>query len=817
MCRYKSLLFAAFIASLAFSCGEKQPEEASLPLAVTPQTLSIQGLGDAKTLSIVSATDWYARVSDSWIRLGVTSGKASKTGESLSVSFDENKAASSRKGTITVSNLGKETVVVEVTQAEASDTPVTYGISTAEDLLGFAKAVNGEGAIAPYLVNGVATIMNDIDASSIKDWVPIGTEASPLVCNLDGGNHTISNVNWNVDASKYKHAGFIGNAKGVTIEKLKFGSEGSSVHFVGNPAEKLRAGGFVGYATGCTLTRLTNNANLYVESTSATGNNLIIGGIAGYADQNSILGDPSFRLNGCVNNGNIFVKVPAQEGGIIGYSSGVVNNCTNNGCILGKKDGSYGPGWGCSYNKAKANFVSNYGYGHVGDYDKYVSNPTDAPSDAIINSMMNYSAAYDMDANYIDWTRDSYYDWTEVEKKQLHSGVYYAHYSFDNVPRHMHVVEIDLKDTGIELTSAVADEIIPNPNGNGNSNNGFNLRETLSQLCSRRRAEGQKILAGFNCCFFDSNDGISRGFHVEDGHPVYINNPEVVKKLTNHLWGFTVFTDGTASCGKKKFTGKLKAAGQEYSWYTLNDTTMRHISPDVSPVNLYNSRYVQYPHPQKTSLVNRLAANALYVVCEWTSGEMGVNTGYAPAKVVQVLDGRSTPLTSLPYITDKNRIGIALSGTDASALESLKAGDTVEISCQISVGGDASKPVYSMDSTMYQLLTDGEDTSNSPGASSTLLTAFDPMTFPVVSQDGSKVWLVEVDGRQLWYSLGIKSYEMYRIARKLGGWNATRMDGGGSSTVWIWDSSKGSGSVVNRPCDSKGERSCMTYVLLREK
>ena len=67
-----------------------------------------------------------------------------------------------------------------------------------------------------------------------------------------------------------------------------------------------------------------------------------------------------------------------------------------------------------------------------------------------------------------------------------------------------------------------------------------------------------------------------------------------------------------------------------------------------------------------------------------------------------------------------------------------------------------------------------------------------------------------------WYSLGVKGYEIYRIAKKLGGWWVTGMDGGGSSAIWVYNSSNG-GALVNRPCDSKGERSCMTYVLVREK
>ena len=163
----------------------------------------------------------------------------------------------------------------------------------------------------------------------------------------------------------------------------------------------------------------------------------------------------------------------------------------------------------------------------------------------------------------------------------------------------------------------------------------------------------------------------------------------------------------------------------------------------------------------------------------------------------------------------------ALSGDVASSLMGfLKVGDTVEFRCDISIDGDASKPILTLDSTMYQLMTGGQDASSSTGTSSNLYTSYEPKTFPVVSADRKKVWLVEVDGRQIsptWYSLGVKGYEMYRIGKKLGGAWVTGLDGGGSSAIWVWNPSKNSGKIENKPCDSKGERSCMTYILIREK
>jgi len=805
----KTMLFPTILTLFLCACGEKQPVDngGELPLVVSPNSAEALALGEQKSFSVTSSTDWLARSSASWLKIVTASGKGGPSESQLLVNIEENKTTSERTGVLTVSNLGNESVEVSVRQAACeSGVETTRGISTAEDLLAFAKATRGEGSITPYLVDGVVKILKDIDCSSIKEWIPAGSEAAPLTYSIDGNGKTLKNVNWTVDVTKYPHAGLIGYARGITISKLTFGSDGSQVTFNGNHSGKVRVGGILGYGLTVTLSKVTNNADLIVTGTSATGNNLIIGGIAGYMDSNSVVGEES---KGCINYGDVTTSVVAQAGGLVGYNSGIIKGCTHYGTVTAKNEGGYGPGWLCSYNKTKANVTSNTGNGYVG------SSP-----DAIKNAMMNGESAYDIENNSVDVTKDGYYDWEEVETWQLHSGATYHHYSCTNVPREVRVLEIDLQDPGIEITSAFAGDMVPNPNGNGNGNNGKNKRELLSELCVRKRAEGQKILAGTNCCYFDSNDGISRGFHVEEGRPVYINNPDVVTRLSNHKWGFTVFEDRTASCGIKDFTGKFRAGGKEFSYYSINDTLLRHTSAKYQ-ASLYTSHYVRTPYPAYPTLINDLAANALYVVCEYKSDVMLVNKGYAAARVVEIRDGRNTPLSQKPYVTAKNQVGIALSGEMATNLMAfLKVGDTVEFKCDIAIDGDASKPILTLDSTMYQLMTNGQDASNTPGSSASLYTAYDPKTWPVVSADRKKVWIVEVDGRQIsptWYSLGVRGYEMYRIAKKLGGAWVTVMDGGGSSAMWVLNPSTGSGNIVNRPCDSKGERSCMTYLLIREK
>ena len=679
------------------------------------------------------------------------------------------------------------------------------GISSAEDLVAFATAFNSGADVSRFLVGGAVKFNNDINASSISQWVPIGTSSRPLNLDINGNGKTIYNVNWTVDATQAENLGLIGCAESVAVSNLTLGGKDSEIVFSGNRS-KIRAGGIIGRAEDVTLSNVVNNASLKVTGTSATGNNLILGGLVGYADSECTIGGNTDEL-ACVNNGNVTATVVGQLGGIAGYNSGFISHCTNKGNVTCPSSGSYGPAWLCSHNTTKSRLTDNYGYGLVGGSPAMIRN---AVKEDIENKL-------DPESVTVDWTLDAYYDWTQVESINLHSGATYRHYSCTNVPRQIHVLEVDLTNPGIELTAALAGEIVPNPNGLIDNDHNYELntiRERLSDVCTRRRSEGQNILAGVNAGFFDTHEGILRGFQVEDGQPVYINNPDVVNNLPNHKWGLTVFKDGTASCGVKKFSGKIRTDGKEFNYYSLNDTILRRTSADYQ-VNLYTWRYRKKPYSDHPELVNTLASDALYVVCKWDNDPMTVNTGYAWATVTEIRDGGKGSITT-PQLDDKKKFAVVLSGETAEKWRSfIQVGSRLEVNCTITVDG-VSKPILTQVSTMYQLMTDGRDASNTPGSSASLYSKWDPMTFPVVSKDGKRVWLVQVDGRNGWTSMGVKGYEMYRIAKKLGGWWMTRFDGGGSSCTWVWNGS--SGSIVNHPSDSPGgERSCISYLLIRAK
>lgn len=809
-----SYIISSFLAAglLLLSCGQGGEVEAKDYFEVSPKTILVDALGGQDYVSVSSSEDWLIRSDKSWAKVMTSSGKASEAPQKASIVFDSNPDNVEREAVLTVKTLSGRSTDVKVSQAAMGEGPVVErGIATADDLMAFAKAVNEGTSLSSFMQNGVIVLLADIDASSIKEWIPAGTKDIPFKGTFDGRDHSIFNIKWTVDASKYEDIGIIGYGEGAKVRNLEVGAEGDIITIKGT-CRSADVGGLAGHMQGGSVTYCTNNADI-VYAASGSGEDVCVAGICG-----RFMTESGEGVANCTNNGDVICAAVCRAAGFTAYNEGQVKNNVNTGSILANRSGEIGPAWACSFHSTPASFASNTGKGHVGDYDTFKDRPDEADSDAYLNAVASPAReGYDMAEVTIDMTRESYYNWTETKSVEVSSGLRYSQYSCDNVPRMVNILEVDLTDPAIEITTSYADDCVPNPNGNKNGNNGFNIRETLSQLCERKRAEGHDIVAGINTGFFDSNDGISRGFHVEEGQPVYINNPEVVNRLPNHSWALTVFTDGTASCGKKKFSGKIMVGTREFDFCSVNDTIMRHTSKAYQ-INLYDSHYRQYPHPQKKSLVNVLAPDALYVIAEYVSEPMKVNQGYASAKVISIADGRTDALDELPYITADNQIGIALSGEKADEFASLvTVGTLMEFRCDMTIEGETTRPVHTQNSSMYHIMKDGEDNLASVGSSSSLHTKQDPMTFPVISKDKKKVWLVEVDGRQGWYSTGINGYELYRIAKKLGGYNATRFDGGGSSVMWVYDSATGKGGVVNSVSDSKGERSCMNYILLRRK
>ena len=199
------------------SCGQEGGEVLETALQVAPTSLELDPQGGQEYLTVTSSEDWLLRSDVKWVKAVTASGKASADPVKASITFEANTSGAAREGKLTVKTLSGKTAEVKISQA-VLDRPVSQrGIASAEDLAAFAQAVNDGSSLTPFMVDGVVVLLNDIDASSIKEWTPIGTASNPFSGNFDGKGRTIRNINWTINAANYADAGLFGYTKGASI------------------------------------------------------------------------------------------------------------------------------------------------------------------------------------------------------------------------------------------------------------------------------------------------------------------------------------------------------------------------------------------------------------------------------------------------------------------------------------------------------------------------------------------------------------------------------------------------------------------------
>ncbi|MEO3789647.1 phosphodiester glycosidase family protein [Nonomuraea sp. B10E15] len=135
----------------------------------------------------------------------------------------------------------------------------------------------------------------------------------------------------------------------------------------------------------------------------------------------------------------------------------------------------------------------------------------------------------------------------------------------------------------------------------------------------------------------------------------------------------------------------------------------------------------------------------------------------------------------------------------ADALSSLRVGDPVSVDYDVRAPGDMK--VKAAMSGRQLLVADGEPLEL-PAENNTP----EPRTAVGFSADGTRMWLVAVDGRQPQFSRGIGLNELARMMVDLGAHSALNLDGGGSTTLVARDPGQEDAELVNRPSDAAGTR-----------
>ena len=198
-----------------------------------------------------------------------------------------------------------------------------YQIGTADQLKRFRDIVNGAGGQTQNR-GAYAVLTADIDLNN-EPWTPIGPDRdSAYTGTFDGQGHTVKNLSV---TGNFNRAGLFGCVKDGTIRKLTVAGSVSCT------ANQGWCGGIAGYAERETI---ENCASLC--KVSNTGIDAKVGGIVGYVPSSSSM----TIIRDCYNIGNITGGIDnggSYTGGICGfYLSGQIFNCYNVGEITGGND-----------------------------------------------------------------------------------------------------------------------------------------------------------------------------------------------------------------------------------------------------------------------------------------------------------------------------------------------------------------------------------------------------------------------------------------------------------------------------------------------
>ena len=147
------------------------------------------------------------------------------------------------------------------------------------------------------------------------------------------------------------------------------------------------------------------------------------------------------------------------------------------------------------------------------------------------------------------------------------------------------------------------------------------------------------------------------------------------------------------------------------------------------------------------------------------------------------------------------KITATFSGDDSKTfLSNLNIGDKVGVEMDIKSDGNKINDKY-LNIIGFQ------DLILRNGVSSNTWNEAHPRTAAGYSQDGKKVYLIVIDGRQTNYSVGATTGQIGAILKALGAFTAVNLDGGGSSCMVV------NGEVKNNPSDGS-ERAVANGVMV---
>lgn len=268
-----------------------------------------------------------------------------------------------------------------------------------------------------------------------------------------------------------------------------------------------------------------------------------------------------------------------------------------------------------------------------------------------------------------------------------------------------------------------------------------------------------------------------------DGHIVYnaVGNTEVGKALVEKTRLIaTVFSDSTYSLEKDVDV-------TEMHYFSMKGYSTRLFVAEVNLANSNISVEITTPNNQKDFGFQPMTEQAVYENSENHQVLFGVNGDFFNTN------------TGVPN-------GILYK--EGSMIKNFTGGNSnffAVLNSGIAVIGDITK-LEEVRDDIYEGLGGGVLLVKKGVLVSQSDETVNPRTCIGVNESGSKIIILEVDGRNYHYSNGMTYEELGQCMLALGAYDALNLDGGGSSTFFIKNEHKAGQFVLrNWPCDNGGQ------------
>ena len=353
----------------------------------------------------------------------------------------------------------------------------------------------------------------------------------------------------------------------------------------------------------------------------------------------------------------------------------------------------------------------------------------------------------------------------------LAPGVEYRQFTDKTGPWKANLVRINLRVASVEFRPARASDSLRS-------------REKTTGMVQRATEHGATVLAAVNADFFELKAGENENNQVINGEwwkGLKVTDSPYDTYDNVHIQ-FGVDADRHLLMDRFILDGKFWAHGAMTPIVTVNSIP----SGTYEGSALFTSRYgMRTPVDTARKSVEVPLAVA---------GHRGDTVLYVRRGAMSTSNGSVIPA---------NGAVLSAYGPRAEAVKPINEGDTVKVLLatlpRIKHGATPTALIGGWPRILQNGVNVAGDAATVEGTLSRNAEARHPRTAIGFSRDGSRVYIITVDGRSE-NSGGATLVELAGLLRKLGAWDAMNFDGGGSTTMVV------GGKVVNMPSDSTGER-----------